>query len=140
MIYIYIPQSQTIAVSHDVAFDETFSSAIITNWRPFQDALSLRPEKSSIPSEYDIIEYTRDATHFPSMFEEGNYNPQDDIKEDNQSDISSQDSYTENQGYNGPLDDMENQTMSEIADHDIVYSEPTQTRISGRIRKHTTEF
>ena len=46
------------------------------------------------------------------MFEEGNYNTQEDIKDDNHSDISSQDSYTENQGYTGPLDDMENQTIS----------------------------
>ena len=74
------------------------------------------------------------------MFEEGNCNPQDDIKEDNHSDISSQDSYTEDQGYTGPLDDMETQTMNEIADNDIVSDDPPKKIISGRIRKRTPRF
>ena len=74
------------------------------------------------------------------MFEEGNYNPQDDIKEDNHSDIISQDSYIEDQGYTGPLDDMENQTMNEISDNDIVSDDPPQKIISGIIRKCTPRF
>ena len=74
------------------------------------------------------------------MFEEGNYNPQDDIKEDNHSDINSQDSYTEDQGYTGPLDDMETQTMNEISDDDIVSDDTPHKRISGRIRKRTPRF
>ena len=35
---------------------------------------------------------------------------------------------------------MENQTIIEIADHDIVSSEPSQKRISDRVRKCTTRF
>ena len=77
--------------------------------------------------------------NFSLSFDEDHYNPQEDVK-DNHSDISSKDSYMENQGYTGPLDDMENQTISEIADHDIVSSEPSQKIISGRIRKCTTIF
>ena len=73
------------------------------------------------------------------MFEEGSYNPQEDIK-DNHSDIISQESYSENQGYSGPLHDLGNKTISEIADHDIVSSEPYQKTISGRIRNRTTRF
>ena len=136
---IYMPQSQNIAVSHDVSFDEAFQSAIITNWKPFQDALSLRPEKSCTHTADDILEHTGDATNFPSIFEEGNYNPQED-KNDNLSDVSSQESYTEDQGYTGPLDDSESQTISEIADQDIVSSEQSQTRASSRIRKRTPRF
>ena len=93
-----------------------------------------------MPSEDEIIEFTGDVTNLPSTFEEGNYNPQYDIKEDSHSDISSQDSYTENQGYTGPLDDMENQTMNEIADNDIVSDDTPHKIISGRIRKHTPRF
>ena len=77
---IYVPQSQNISVSQDVTIDETFLSAIVTNWKTFQDVLYLQPEKSCIPSEDDTIEYTGYATNFPSVFEEGNYNPQEEIK------------------------------------------------------------
>ena len=43
---IYVPQSQTIAVSHDVTFDVTFASDIFTKLKPFQDDLSLIPENN----------------------------------------------------------------------------------------------
>ena len=40
---IYMPQSNRIAVSVYVYFDESFSSAIVLSWTPFQDAIRLHP-------------------------------------------------------------------------------------------------
>ena len=38
---LFIPSSRQIVVSGDVAFDETFYSAIATTWKPFHDSLVL---------------------------------------------------------------------------------------------------
>ena len=69
-----MPQSNRIAVSMDVSFDEAFTSAIVLSWTPFQDAIRLHPNESSISDEYDTLEHTGSAEEFPSMFEEWNEN------------------------------------------------------------------
>ena len=69
---IYMPQSNRIAVSMDVSFDEAFTSAIVLTWTPFQDAIRLRPNESFLADDYDTLEHTGSADQFPSMFEEGN--------------------------------------------------------------------
>ena len=68
----YMPQSNRIAVSTDVSFDESFTSAIVLSWTPFQDAIRLHPNESSIADDYDTLEHTGSAEQFPSMFEKGN--------------------------------------------------------------------
>jgi hypothetical protein len=41
---IFLPGSWCLATSGDVAFDETFYSAIATTWRRFEDGISLHPQ------------------------------------------------------------------------------------------------
>ena len=55
---IFIPQTRQIVVSGDVAFDESFYSAIATTWRPFHDALALHPLASHIPAVDEQLEST----------------------------------------------------------------------------------
>ena len=55
---IFIPQTRPIVVSGDVAFDESFYSAIATTWRPFHDALALRPLASHVPAVDELLETT----------------------------------------------------------------------------------
>ena len=69
---IYMPQFNRIAVYMDVSFDESFTSAVVPSWTPFQDAIKLRPNESSIADDYDTLEHTGSAEQFPSMFEDGN--------------------------------------------------------------------
>ena len=69
---LYMPQSNRIAVSMDITFDEHFTSAILLSWTPFQDAMRLRPNESSNIDDYATLEHTGSAEDFPSMFEEGN--------------------------------------------------------------------
>ena len=141
---IFMPQSQHIAVSHDVTFDEQFHTAVITNWKPYQDAMTLRPQSSHIHTEDDTLEHTGSAEDLPFMFEEGNAidNPQNmDI--DELSDVSSTQSYMETQGYTMPIEDSEEQTSNEIPqllDQEVQDSQPSSGRTSGRTRKCITRF
>ena len=123
----------------DVSFDESFTSAIIISWKPFQDAIRLRPNESSIADDYDTLDHTGSAEQFTSMFEEGNESgmlsrlPQNQTQDNNSKetpntivedeeqdqpenlDDSSDDSSTESnidgQGYTKPLDISEMQTQ-----------------------------
>jgi hypothetical protein len=56
-------------MSGDVICDETIVSTMAETWRPFHDALALRPTASFIPDLYTVLEHTRDPL---SQFEEGN--------------------------------------------------------------------
>ncbi len=56
-------------MSGDVICDETFASTVAEIWRPFRDALALRPTASFIPDSYTVLEHTGDMV---SQFEEGN--------------------------------------------------------------------
>ena len=139
---IYMPQSNRISVSMDASFDESFASAIVLSWNPFQDAIRLLPNESSISDEYDTLEHTGSAEEFPSMFEEGNENgilykliqnqlqyiqnkeTPSSIEEyeeksppqkiDDSSDDSSTESNLNGQVYTKPLDISEMQTPEEI--------------------------
>ena len=70
----YMPQSNRIAVSTDMSFDEHLTSALLLSWTPFQDAMKTRPIQTSNIDDYDTLEHTGSAEDFPSMFEEGNIN------------------------------------------------------------------
>ncbi len=56
-------------MSGDVICDETFASTMAEIWRPFHDALALRPTASFIIDSYTALEHTGDLV---SQFEEGN--------------------------------------------------------------------
>jgi hypothetical protein len=56
-------------MSGDVICDETFASTVAETWKPFHDALALRPTASFIPDSYTVMEHTGDLL---SQFEEGN--------------------------------------------------------------------
>ena len=55
---VYIPVTWQIVVSGDVAFDESFYSAIATTWRPYHDALALRLLASPAPETDTLLEST----------------------------------------------------------------------------------
>ncbi len=56
----------------DVICDETFASTVAETWRPFHDALALRPTASFIPDSCTVLEHTGDLL---SQFEEGKATP-----------------------------------------------------------------
>ncbi len=66
---LYVPSTRQIVISGDVICDETFASTVAETWRPFHDALALRPETSFIPDPHTFVEHTGDVL---SQFEEGN--------------------------------------------------------------------
>jgi hypothetical protein len=73
-LLLYIPSTRQIiisgdVVSGDVICDETFASTVAETWRPFHDALALRPTASFIPDSYTVVEHTEDLL---SRFKEGN--------------------------------------------------------------------
>jgi hypothetical protein len=68
-LLLYVPFTRQIIMYGDVIHDETFASTVAENWRPFHDALALRPTASFIPDPYTVLEHTGD---FLSQFEEGN--------------------------------------------------------------------
>ena len=49
MYLVYVPITQKIVSSHDVVFDETFSSALEYTLGPYSEALAMRPEVWYIP-------------------------------------------------------------------------------------------
>jgi hypothetical protein len=68
-LLFYAPSTRQIIISGDVICDETFASTMTETWRPFHDALALRPTASFIPDSYTMLEHTGDML---SQFEEGN--------------------------------------------------------------------
>ena len=95
---IFMPQSQRIAVSHDVTFDESFQTAVSTQWKPYQDALSLRPPTSTTHTDDDALYVTGSAEDFPQELERGNsQNEADDSqKEAEESNSQASEESTEN--------------------------------------------
>ena len=67
-----MPQSNRIAVSMDVSFDEHFTSALLLTCNPFQYAMILHQHESPNIDEYDTLEHTASDEYYSSMFEEGN--------------------------------------------------------------------
>jgi hypothetical protein len=68
-LLLYVPSTRQIVISGDVICDESFASTVAETWRPFHDALALRPTVSFIPDSYTVLEHTGDLL---SQFEEGN--------------------------------------------------------------------
>jgi len=66
---LYVPSTRQIVISGDVICDENFASTVAETWRPFHDALALRPETSFIPDPHTFVEHTGDML---SQVEEGN--------------------------------------------------------------------
>jgi hypothetical protein len=64
-----VPSTRQIVISGDVICDETFASTVAETWKPFHDALALRPTASFITDSYTVLEHTGDLL---SQFEEGN--------------------------------------------------------------------
>ncbi|MGH3053653.1 MAG: hypothetical protein ACRDL7_01585 [Gaiellaceae bacterium] len=69
---VFIPSTRQIVVSADVAYDESFSSAIAFTEKPFHDALSLRPSVSFVSRPSTTTEMTGDIITFAAPLEEGN--------------------------------------------------------------------
>ncbi len=68
-LLLYVPSTRQIVISGDVICDETSASTMAETWRPFHDALALKPTTSFIPDSYTVLEHTGDLL---SQFEEGN--------------------------------------------------------------------
>ena len=51
-LLLYVPSTRQIVISGDVICDETFASTVAETWKPFHDALALRPTASFIPDSY----------------------------------------------------------------------------------------
>ena len=162
-----MPQSNRIAISLDVTFDEYFNSAVTLSWKPFQDALTLRPTTTTIPSSTSTLEYTGSASDFPTAFAEGNSDNHSEstsvddlnsktinnnlsITEDNFSDTSSTASFTEVQGFTAPFDleqtDSEvdqplsteqHQSEPTLAETDILPTHPTFPKKKFNFRRST---
>jgi hypothetical protein len=64
----YLKESNRLAISQDCHFDEAFSNIMCKTWRPFYNALALRPIKSLPPKPSSIKEHTHtgDATTLPN--------------------------------------------------------------------------
>ena len=58
---LYVPYIRQIVISGVVICDETFASTVAETWRPFHDALALRPETSFIPDPHTFVEHTGDV-------------------------------------------------------------------------------
>ncbi len=68
-LLLYVLSTRQIVISGHVICNETFASPEAEAWRPFYDALALRPTASFIPDSYTVLEHTGDLL---SQFEEGN--------------------------------------------------------------------
>ncbi len=69
------PGTHQIYISGDVLFDESFGTAIATNWQMHQDSLALRPLKSITPTADATLEHTGSIADFPIIAKEGNITP-----------------------------------------------------------------
>ncbi|MGH7955157.1 MAG: hypothetical protein ACREOZ_04270, partial [Gloeomargaritales cyanobacterium] len=61
---IFIPSTRQIIISADIAYDETFSSALTYTDKPFRDAITLRPSVSYISRPTTTHECTGDIIIF----------------------------------------------------------------------------
>ena len=122
---VYVPTTRQIVVSGDTIFDESFFSAIATTWRPFHDALALRPLASDVPDGDATIESTGTLQDMFPQIQEGKFAENDD------SDTNSSDSFSVEEGIS-PVEPYHE------ADYDttpLVVDDSAQVRRSGRTRK-----
>jgi hypothetical protein len=68
-LLLYVPSTRQIVISGDVICHDTFAYTVAGTWRPFHDAVALRPTASFITDSYTVLEHTGDRL---SQFEEGN--------------------------------------------------------------------
>ena len=68
---MYIPSTIKIISSYNVAFDESFSSALAYTPRPYSEAMAMRPEVMYTPYATSLKEKTGDVIKF-TQSEEGN--------------------------------------------------------------------
>ncbi len=68
-LLLYVPSTRQIVISGDVICDETFASTVGETWRPFHDALALRPTALFIPHSCTVMEHNGDLL---PQFEERN--------------------------------------------------------------------
>ncbi len=68
---VYLPSTRQIAISADVLFDESFQTAIVTNWHQHQDSLASQPVLSFIPNINTTLESTGSIKDHPQPVEEG---------------------------------------------------------------------
>ena len=71
LYFVYVPSTRKIVSSHDVVFDETFSSALSYTSRPYPEALAMRPSVLYIPYDTSSHEQTGKTITF-AQFEEDN--------------------------------------------------------------------
>ncbi len=70
---MYPPSTHRIAISADVLFDESFQTAIVTNWGQYQDSLALQPALSFIPNVTATLKSTGSIEDCPQPVEEGGF-------------------------------------------------------------------
>ena len=66
-----IPSTRKVISSHDVVFDESFSSALSYTSQPYSEAMAMRPAVMYTPYATSSKEQTGDVITF-AQFEEGN--------------------------------------------------------------------
>jgi hypothetical protein len=69
---VYLPSTHRITISADVLFDESFQTAIITNWHLYRDSLALQPALSFIPNVNTSLKSTSSIEDQPQPVEERN--------------------------------------------------------------------
>ena len=68
---VYVPSTRKIISSHDVVFNESFSSVLVYMSRPYSEAMAMRPAVTYTPWGKSPKEQTGDVITF-TQFEEGN--------------------------------------------------------------------
>ncbi len=88
---VYLPSTRRIAISADVLFYESFQTAIVTNWRQYQDSLALQPALSFIPNVNTTLESTGSIEDRLQPVEEGEFEEGNDEDDEPPPLISSED-------------------------------------------------
>jgi hypothetical protein len=83
----YVPATRKTISSNDIYFDESFTSALVTSSKPYQEALSTRPLVTCIPSIQDLMERTGEIITFAQLSDENNLESTFSDPNDNNSDV-----------------------------------------------------
>ena len=68
----YVPATRKTILSQDIYFDDSFTSALLTLSKPYQEALSTRPLVAFIPLIRNPMERTGDIITFVQILDNKN--------------------------------------------------------------------
>ena len=124
---MYIPSTRKIISSHDVVFDESFSSALSYTSQHYSEAMAMRPAVTYTPYVTSSKEQTGNAITL-AQFEEGN------ILTETRNDAGSCDK-SDSESLMMNEQDMENLNSNEESDYDLISTEMLE-EIRDRILTH----